>query len=257
MPVDRKLWRSTFAKDHVPLWPCPRCGAAALHVVEGTLHSRPSAQTLIERKDDYGWQPEFDTGVFSALLGCARKDCLETCTVSGLYEVVGDADETGQFTVDVYRPRSFCPTPAMIRLPDKFPNEIHNEVTAAFKLYWCDYGASLNRIRQAIELVLTEMGVKRYGKKRGGGRSLLTLDSRIQVLESKKPSLADLCNSLRAVKHLGNAGSHPGDVEQDDVFDGLDILEDIPLERYDNSQGRLAKMVRAINKRKKPRGNKK
>jgi len=124
---------------------------------------------------------------------------------------------------------------------------------AAFGLYWQDHAAALNRIRNAIESLLTEMGIKRHGKKTGGGRTKLTLDSRIQVLRAKKPSLSGLCDRLLAVKHLGNAGSHPGDVHIDDVFDGFDILEQVLHDIYSDDASVLAKMVKQINQRKGPR----
>jgi hypothetical protein len=152
-----------------------------------------------------------------------------------------------------FYPRSFSPPPPLIEIPPACPKPIRREVEAAFGLYWHDHGASLNRIRVAIELLLTDTGVKRYGKKKKGGRYQLVLDQRIEVLRSTKPSLSGLCDSMLAVKHLGNAGSHPEEVKRDDVFDALDILEQVLLETYSNPESELAKMVRQINKRKGPR----
>lgn len=143
----------------------------------------------------------------------------------------------------------------MIRIPERCPKPIADEVRAAFGLFWLDHSSALNRIRIAIELLLTKMGVKRHGQKSGGGRTRLSLDSRIAILRSKKPKLTWLCDQLLAVKHLGNAGSHPGDVQIKDVFDGFDILEQILNDTYSNDASLLAKMVRQINKRKGPRRN--
>jgi hypothetical protein len=69
----------------------------------------------------------------------------------------------------------------------------------------------------------------------------------------KKMLLSDLCGRMLAVKHLGNAGSRPGQVGRKDVFDALDILEYVLLEKFANPQSELAKMVRQIDKRKGPR----
>ncbi len=141
----------------------------------------------------------------------------------------------------------------MLPIPKRCPKSIEGEVCAAFALYWLDHASSLNRIRNAIGLMLTEMGIKRHSLKSGGGRIRLTLDARIQVLRSKKPAVSELCDRLLAVKHLGNAGSHPGNVHIDDVFDGFDILEQVLAETYTNHTSVLAKMVKQINQRKGPR----
>jgi hypothetical protein len=91
------------------------------------------------------------------------------------------------------------------------------------------------------------MGVKRFGRKTGGGRVRLPLDARINVLRGSRPGLRELCDRLLAVKHLGNAGSHPGEVERSDVFDGLDILEHVLVERFENPHGQMARVVKEIN----------
>lgn len=151
------------------------------------------------------------------------------------------------------RPTSINPPPRMITIPAACPKTIRQEVESAFGLFWLDYASSLNRIRNAIELLLNEMGIKRYGRSSSGGKTRLSLDNRIAVLRSKKASLASMCDKLLAVKHLGNAGSHPGDVFDDDVFDGFDILEHVLIETYSSDVSALAKMVKQINARKGPR----
>ena len=99
-------------------------------------------------------------------------------------------------------PRRSTPAPPMIQIPKLCPKPVRQEIEAAFSLFWVDYAASLNRIRNVIEIILTEMGVKRFGRK-GGKRTRLSLDSRIQALQSKKPAASELCDRLLAVKHLG------------------------------------------------------
>jgi hypothetical protein len=81
----------------------------------------------------------------------------------------------------------------------------------------------------------------------------LSLHERIVKLKATKPKLKDLCDRLMAVKHLGNAGSHPGAVTYEDVFDGFDIIERILNDLYTQADSALAKIVRDINARRKPR----
>jgi hypothetical protein len=141
----------------------------------------------------------------------------------------------------------------MIPIPKACPEPIRQEVTAAFTLYWCDYAACLNRIRNSLELLLTDLKVPRTELK-GSRKMRLSLHARIERLETRKPKLKDICKRMMAVKHLGNAGSHPGDiVKVEDVYDGFDILERVLHDTYSDHESVLAKMVAQINKRKGPR----
>jgi hypothetical protein len=167
---------------------------------------------------------------------------------------IGHGDHGEEWTYATGTAKSITPPPSMIAVPLGCDNRIREELIAAFGLFWQDYASALNRIRNAIELLLTEMGVKRFGKnKTTGKRTIITLDSRIQILRNKKASLDELCNRLLAIKHLGNAGSHPGEVTESDVFDGLDIVEHVLNEIYEKHASVLAKMVKQINAQKGPR----
>jgi len=141
----------------------------------------------------------------------------------------------------------------MFRIPKNCPERISSEVRAAFSLYWHDLSSCLNHLRIAVELLLTDMGINRYAKKKDGRRSRLSLHKRIDLARSKQPKLIDLCDDLLAVKWLGNEGSHPGDVTRGAVFDALDILEHVLRERFDKPRSAIAKISKAINRRKGPR----
>lgn len=251
MPVDRDLWQSGFSKTGQPRWPCPACNTGTLLLRKDTLHCAPTAETLRDESFN-GFDSHSYSGRFSCIFECSRGECREPVAVAGGFGLQSSHLESGKLEEECL-PASFHPAPDMIHLPKRCPEDIVKEARAAFALFWCDHASSLNRVRNAIELLLTAMGVKRHGRRSSGGRTRLSLDSRISVLRAARPSLGDLCDRLLAVKHLGNAGSHPNDVERKDVFDGLDILEYVLAERYDNPQGRLGKMVREINRRKGPR----
>ena len=162
------------------------------------------------------------------------------------------------------RPTSIVPAPRMISVPASCPNNVLSELNAAFGLFWIDYSASLNRIRIALEMILTDLGIKRSSVPRSGTsanaapsakkRVRLNLHQRIELLKNKKPQLTNIFERMMAVKHLGNAGSHSGTaVVIDDVFDGLDILEKILQDLYSEDPKILTKTVMQINKHKGPR----
>lgn len=252
MPIDRKLWQDGIGDDYVPAWPCPRCGASSLQVVKDSYQTKVDAETASNWDDDHFDTAQY-TGRFSCILQCQRSGCRETCSACGDYSMAGGESDHGYIEFSWGKPKCVWPAPSMIKIPRKCPLDIAGEVKSAFALYWCDLNSCLNRIRNAIELLLDDLGVSKTSTK-NGKRTRLSLHSRIEKLKAKKPKLADICNQMMAVKHLGNAGSHPGvRVEHKDVFDGFDILERVLNYRYGNPDSELAKIVKEINKRKGPR----
>ncbi|MGL4553892.1 MAG: DUF4145 domain-containing protein [Gemmataceae bacterium] len=247
MVVNRELWRADFSESGHPGWPCPTCDTGSLRLQPQTLARADTADSSLNEREG---QIETYKARFSCLFVCGSSECGEPVAVTGSVHL----QELPNYSFERrFVPACFFPAPQMIRVPIASPVEIRAEVHAAFALFWLDRASSLNRIRNAIELLLTDMGVKRHGVKKSGGRIRLTLDARIGVLRLKKPALGQLCDRMLAVKHLGNAGSHPGEVSRDDVFDGLDILEYILTESYAKPQSELAKIVQQINRRKGPR----
>ena len=62
---------------------------------------------------------------------------------------------------------------------------------------------------------------------------------------------------MKAVKWLGNAGSHGSydeveTLERADAFDSFDLLQHVVDELYAKSSSRLAKLAEGINRRKGP-----
>ncbi len=251
MAIDRVLWQSPILLDHVPNWPCPHCNAASLTM------EKDSFRTVFDGTTHRNWNdPHFEaifaTGHFVCLLSCTKTGCKHSCAVAGNF-ITGEAGEYGEELYSIGQPTAITPPPHMIRIPKSCPDNIRSELLAAFGLFWPDHASSLNRIRNAIELLLTAIGVKRKTKNANGKLKTISLDSRIEILRSKNANMTDMCNRLLAVKHLGNAGSHPGNVHIDDVFDGLEILEQVLDDTYSKQVSVLAKMVKQINHRKGPR----
>jgi Domain of unknown function (DUF4145) len=259
MALDRTLWLASFAKDWLPAWPCPGCGATSLSPVDKTWRAGASARSLVESRK-HPHDATTDEGVCCLLIRCGRPDCRETCAVIGRYETwdVDDEDSPGLQTVCT--PAMIEPPPPIIRLPAACPKPVKREVGRDFALFWSDHAACLNSIRHAIELVLADLGVpprhRVTDKKTGAVRiERFVLHQRIDRLRKQRPRMASLCERLVAVKHLGNAGSHPGDVFIEDALDCFEIVEDVLAAVYGDG-GRLEKTVKEINKRKGPRRRK-
>jgi len=254
MPVDRQLWRFSIEANDVPRWPCPGCGIPALETVRDSFLTVPDRKT--RNVSDQQYYPTIGTGRFVCLLVCRK--CGESCAVSGNYDTSQDAGENGTYEFECGRPKSITPPPPMIVIPMACPARVKSEVIAAFSLYWNDLAASLNRIRNALELVLDGLKIPKLSlNKAKKKRYRVSLHQRIERLEKKRPNLKDICERMMAVKHLGNAGSHPGViVKADDVFDGFDILERVLQDMYSKHPDELARAVKQINRRRGPRKSK-
>jgi hypothetical protein len=221
-------------------------------MVKDSFKSEPDSRTKELQQYPHA-DPEKFSGRFVCLLECSRSYC-EVCAVSGRYYV--EQGEGGWY--EACQPLSINPPPHLIQLPDDCPKPIREEVEAALLLFWCDNAACLNRIRNALELLLDDLRIPRATISSARKRVRHPLHRRIDLLEAKKPNLKSICDRMMAAKHLGNAGSHSGEVvERTDVFDGFDILERVLHDMYSTHEGELAKMVTQINKRKGPRKVKK
>ena len=257
MPINRTLWQSTLNSGWVPAWPCPRCGSAALEMEKDSLRTAADA-TSAQNRNERDYDDMQETGRFVCLLRCMRTYCKEVCAVSGNYQEAEGETDHGSVTYDACRPTSITPPPPMIQIPRACPPGVTAEATAAFSLFWSDYAACLNRIRNALELILDDLKVPRtVTDKVKKKKHRLSLHNRIEKLKKKRPKLTDICNRMMAVKHLGNAGSHPGVAVTDaDVFDGFNILEWVLQDMYSEHSGELARAVKEINKREGPRKKK-
>jgi hypothetical protein len=252
--VDRNLWEASIYGDHVPAWPCPKCGVPGLRIVNESfcsVENRKTGGRQFHVDDDTTW---FGTGRFVCVLQCERGACGEICSVAGDFVINYVDFQEGDSLHPGCTPRVIAPGPQVIKTPKRCPDKVKAEIDASFLLHWSDHASCLNRIRNALELLLTEMKIPKTTIDKHRSRKLLNLHDRIIALERRKPGLKPLCDRMMAVKHLGNAGSHAGEkVKREDVFDGFDILERVLHDMYSTTDGELSKMVREINKRKGPR----
>lgn len=253
--IDRNLWTKSFSKSHNPAWPCPTCGVGTLRLVSESLKfeiSRASRELLEGRY----WEIEWTTGRYSCLFQCRMTNCREIVASAGLWGLEEFYDGDGSpVQIEVFTPEFFSPAPPMFRIPAGTPDDVAGEIRRAFQLFWTDKAASANRIRSALELLLTERGVKRFvldkAKKK---RQALKLHNRIDLFQKQEPEIAE---SLLAVKWLGNAGSHgTAAVTADDIFDAIELLQHALEELYDQRTRRLTGIRKQINKQKGPRKRK-
>lgn len=137
----------------------------------------------------------------------------------------------------------------MIDIPAQCPSAVADELKRAFIASWGDFAAAGNHIRTAAEHLLTALRVKKTATGRTGKKSWMALHARIEKAEARHPKVSQ---SLFAIKWLGNAGSHSGELTREDVYDAPDIFETVLHELYVNHAKAIEKLVTAVNRRKGP-----
>lgn len=253
MSIQPQAWTGEFELSGSLLWTCPNCAAAKLRVKARTLADGETRASKASHSHD-GWEPEWIAGRFSCLLECPH--CSTDIGLAGTYTVrdergYADGEEVGEY-VKYYTPGYFTEAPRVIDLPQETPDAVSNEVEKSFQLFWSDPLACANRIRVAIELLLTAQRVNRSvgGPRTGKPRKMLSLHQRIELFAEKKSQLAE---KLMAIKWIGNAGSHADVVEVGDLLDAYDILCFVLDELYVDRSKRIGALARAINRREAPR----
>ncbi|MBL8841265.1 MAG: DUF4145 domain-containing protein [Planctomycetes bacterium] len=250
--MDRQLWKLKIVDAKVPAWPCPKCHEGRLAVLNDDLRYRETFNSRVSHSDE-NWDPDWIAHRFGALLTCPSKNCAEVVSCVGvggveLEYLENSAGGVDQMYMTTFTPRFFCPPLRMLKLPEKCPAEVVEAMEKSFALFFADPGSSLNYLRQAAENLLTSLGVRRFLK---DGTKLRRLDlaRRIDLFKSKN---AEVASSLDAIRHLGNAGSHPGKVAPDDVLDGYEIFEDVLSRLFTRHDKTLRKKVETIVRRKAP-----
>jgi hypothetical protein len=234
----------TFVReDHWPHTECPICRIGALQP-----ESLQGVSTELSR---YEYDQSHDSGdvrgSFHGVLRCSFAQCRETVVVAGDY--CGGVDtyddgRTGDF--HFFRLRYASPALDILVPPIGTPDAVLTAIKAAAHIVWIDPSAAANRLRLAIDDLLTHEGVKRFVIK-NHKRRRLTTHERITEFKRYDPQVGDV---LEAVKWIGNAGSHERQLSATDVIDGAELLGYALRLLYDKSDAEMERRIRAVNKRK-------
>ena len=180
------------------------------------------------------------------LLRCAIPACREAVAIADDYGVdldIKDDARTAEF--DFFRLRFATPALKIILSPPATPEPVMKAIESAAAVVWVDANAAADRLRVAIDELLTAYGVPRFRNSNGKRRRIPT-DIRIEEFERYEGGVAD---TLEAVKWIGNQGSHESGLSATDVLDGADLLSFALKQLYDRSEEEIGRRVRAVNKR--------
>jgi hypothetical protein len=252
--MNRNLFANlNFTTTTVPSIPCPSCHEGRLVHAKGFVRENDNAWTQCSRKEEE-WESEWTQTHFSAVLLCNNSICKEAVHmvgVSSVEEVNIEIDDhhgpMGQLDT-VFTPMYFVPPLRIFDCPNTTPDAVRQQVLASFAVFFSDASSAANRVRSAVEFLLTSLKVPKKEKIRGGKFKSLTLHRRIERLGVKYSNIKEL---LLAVKWIGNTGSHATEISRVAVMDAYDMLEHC-LDLLYGEKKDLMTLAKAINRKKGP-----
>jgi hypothetical protein len=233
MPINRRLWKQPFYEYRIPAWQCPTCFSGLLVLRENSFQFAQTTESKNAQPEEDWGDRDWITYTFSAILDCSNKACKECVTTCGQGGISEDYSPVEDGSYDLtytkwFTPEYFFPPLVIFPVPRHCPQSVADETKASFRLFFCDQASASNHIRKAVENLMTEQGIKRFDTK-NGQRVAVPLHRRIDLYSNRNRDIAEL---LMAIKWIGNAGSHAGEINKDDVLDAYEILE-IVLDELD------------------------
>ena len=275
--VKKTIWDNKKKLIEIPDIKCTSCEQGFFKSSkENTLQNQTSNSKklfdIIGEVDKIEYQ-------FTSLLICNNTLCEETLIITGQnnlwqngYESTFDS-ETGEpldipDNIEKYENNFKIETVSLplqiITLPVEIDEELKEIIDKSFKLFWIDTSSCANKIRTAIEFLLTQKfkipktqirkdKVKSTQSKPVFFRSRLTLGERIGLmkgLNSKFNKYKHLADNLKAIKWIGNDGSHNTEnIDKNTLFDIYKILKTILEEVYSTEKQEVKIITKAINKK--------
>jgi hypothetical protein len=246
MVHDLMVFDGYVARSNWPHVSCPACTRGFL--VPAVLEAVPSEQSK-RAKSHESWEPDWISGTFYGLLKCAAPSCGETVTITGDFKVgpllESDGSWYGEYD-DMFRLRFALPALPILTLPAETPKDVKQAIEHASRVLWIDPSAAANRLRFAIEALLTHLRIPRFVISKGK-RSRVT--THVRIVKLKKSKL-DAGEALEAVKWIGNSGSHEDTLTVSDVLDSAVMFGRALRLIYNRSDQELQRRIRAVNKAK-------
>lgn len=248
MRIDRDSFDDHFTTYKIPDWSCSTChkGKLLFDTKKVTVHETNESKKDRDNKD---WEPYWIAQHFHGTITCDNPKCKEVFTIAGRVNVEEDYDEeNGQTYTDCYYTEYIFPTLHIFKIPEDTPSDVEEAILSAFKVFWIDKSGSANSIRKTVEIILNDKRVLRTELTKRKKRRNLSLHERIELFDKN----TEVANYLMAIKWIGNAGSHEGEITNEDLLDGFDLLKYSIEKLYASHDKEIAQMTKRINKRRKP-----
>jgi len=234
--MNRNIWL-----DQDSELPCPSCKEGVLKEAGQELKHQTLAS--LEENNYYrkGQEAPDEHFLVSEHVQCSRCKDWTTVTYKLSYDV-RHVDEHGNELPEIERV-FYYPAPHIIDIPRSCPASVTDLLNKSFVLYWVDADSCGNKIRMAIETLMAELGVLPSNAK-------ATLHQRIEEFEKGNPKVGAF---LKAIKVLGNSGSHAPTLTKKDLLDAYELTEYSLHQLYKDQELFLTQMSREILQQKGPR----
>lgn len=255
--VERQLWGETFSRSDFPAFLCPHCK-------QGRLAPDPSTLRIEEPKfslDAHGhndWEPDWIDERFVVFLRCPILKCGQIVSVGGdsVTDQVWDEEAKSWGLEQLLRPRMMFPAPSIIELPKDAPDDLARQLDLSFQVFWADYGACATKLRTSVERLMDFYGVPKTRIRKDaknptkpGKRVPLELSSRIDKFVSATSNNVH-ADTLHALRHIGNLGTHNRPPSHTALLDAYMIYEHALAELLGNKKKELAALAKKILKTK-------
>ena len=244
--MNRSLWSELLSETYCPPWPGPICRKGTVALVPKSLMRHETVESQRAR-GHHEWDPDWLTYAFTAWGECRHTQCKQQFAIAGSGSVGPEQDEEGNMGWEAYFEPMYCfPTIELIDLPKGCPDEVAQELDAAFCLYWSNRAACAGRIRVALELLLDHLGVQKKKKGKNGKFAELGLHARIELFAIGNPVTG---GQLMALKSLGNSAAHEGSISTVDLLDAFEVLEHTLEEVIEKRSQKVAALAKKLNKK--------
>lgn len=244
--MNRSLWTEVLTESSCPPWPCPVCRKGTIALVPKSLMFR---ETILSKRAHHheAWDPEWIHYTFTAWGECRHPPCKQEFAIAGTGGVGPEEGPEGEVEwADYFLPKACYPMPDIIDIPGKCPDPVKQELRAAFATFWPHRAACAGRVRVALECLMDHLGVPKRRRAKDGSYFDLKLHARIDFFAKSDQATGP---QLMALKWLGNAGSHRGDVSAADLLDAFEIMEHALGEVIDRRSARVAELAKRLTKR--------
>jgi hypothetical protein len=243
--MKRSLWKQNLTKNWCPAWPCPICRKESIKLVPKSLIYKETVNSKRAYNHE-AWDPEWIEYTFTAWAECKHQSCKQQFAIAGVGGVSPEQTEDGFEWEDYFAPRICQPMPDMLDFPTKCPDDIKEELRASFGVFWSHQAACAGRIRVSVECLMNHLGIPKRKKDKNGKYFDLSLHARIDGFAKTEPNVGP---HLMALKWLGNAGSHNGEVRKDDLLDAFEIMEHALVEIIDKRSAKVAALAKKLTKK--------
>lgn len=226
------LLYKAFTEETIPHWRCPSCLNETLEIVPGSFFKEETSETRLG-KNEFWFEPDHHyKTVFSCLLRCSRKACLEPVAITGIGWVDRDVDYEAEAVdyVERFCASTFHPPLPLFIPPADCPERVMRQLKEISALLAAHPSAAINTMRTVLELLLDELNVPREVARLGKDPFVLTLHRRI---EEHSAILGGHSAAFMALKWLGNTGSHSERrIQRSHIEGACAVLDDLIQQIY-------------------------